>query len=154
MCNCYIYIRIKPSRIRYQGVLKPLSIPEKRWQDISINFIKKLPRSRGFDGLSCINIMVVVDRFSKQAYYISYRSITAQVVADLFYREIFKHYSLPRSIVSDRGTQFVSYFWLVLYRRMGVKAALSTAYYSETDGQTKKINTRIEIYLRIYIFYL
>jgi hypothetical protein len=102
-------MRIKPSRIRYQGVLKPLSIPEKRWQDISIDFIEKLPRSRGFNGLLYINIMVVVDRFSKQAYYISYKSITAQVVADLFYKEIFKYYSLPRSIFSDRETQFVSY---------------------------------------------
>jgi hypothetical protein len=147
-------MRIKPSRIKYQEILKPLSMPEKRWQDISIDFIKKLPRNRGFDGLSCVNIMVVVDRFSKQAHYISYRSITAQVVADLFYKEIFKHYSLPRSIVSDRGTQFVSYFWLALYRRMGVKAALSTAYYSKIDGQTEKINARIETYLRAYIFYL
>ena len=54
-------MRIKPSRIRYQGVLKPLSIPEKRWQDISIDFIEKLPRSRGFDGLSCINIIIVIN---------------------------------------------------------------------------------------------
>jgi glycosylphosphatidylinositol phospholipase D len=98
--------------------------------------------------------MVVVDRFSKQAYYIPCRSITAQVVADLFYREIFKYHNLSRFIVFDRGTQFVSYFWLVLYRRMGVKIALSTAYYSKTDGQTEKINTRMETYLKAYIFYL
>jgi transposase InsO family protein len=129
-------------------------VPEKRWQDISIDFIKKLPRSRGFDGLSYINIIVVVDRLSKQAHYIPCRSITAQVVADLFYREIFKHHSLPRSIISDRGTQFVSYFWLALYRRMGVKAALSTAYHPETDGQTKRINARMETYLKTYMSYL
>jgi hypothetical protein len=85
-------------------------VPEKRWQDILINFIKKLPRSRSFNRLSYINIMVVVDRFNKQAHYIPCRSITAQVITDLFYREIFKYYSLLRSIVSDKGTQFVSYF--------------------------------------------
>jgi transposase InsO family protein len=98
--------------------------------------------------------MVVVDRFSKQAHYIPCRSITAQVVADLFYREIFKHHGLPRSIVSDRGTQFVSYFWLVLYRRIDIKAVLSMAYHPKIDGQTERINTRMETYLRTYIFYL
>jgi hypothetical protein len=76
------------------------------------------------------------------------------MVADLFYREIFKYYNFLRSIVSDRGTQFVSYFWLALYRRMGVKVVLSTAYYSEIDGQTERINTRMETYLKAYISYL
>ena len=40
------------------GKLKPNSVPEKPWQHISVDFITKLPVSKGYD-----SILVVCDRF-------------------------------------------------------------------------------------------
>ena len=42
------------------GVLRPFPVPEKPWEDISMNFVVGLPECEGFDA-----VWVVVDRLSK-----------------------------------------------------------------------------------------
>ena len=71
-----------------------------------------------------------------------------------FYHCVFLHHGLPFTIVSDRGTQFVSYFWLALCDILGIKAQLFTAFHPETDGQTERTNATIEMYLRMYVDFM
>jgi len=40
-----------------------------------------------------------------------------------------------------------------LYKVLGIKRAMSMAYHPQTDGQTKRINQEIEVFLRHYINY-
>src|SRR5712664_4051124 len=47
-------------RGRRQGLLKPLPIPERKWREISIDFIGPLPFSQ-----SCKYMWVIVDRLGK-----------------------------------------------------------------------------------------
>ena len=65
-------------------------------------------------------------------------------------REVYRHRGLPTSIVSDRGTQFVSALWKCLCKRLGVRADYSTAFHPETDGQTERANQDIETKLTAY----
>lgn len=99
-------------------------------------------------------MLVVVDRFSKMSHYIPVSSMTAQATARAFYFNVFRLHGLPNTIVSDRGTQFVSHFWLALCDILGVKATLSTAFHPETDGQTERTNAIIETYWRGFVNYL
>ncbi|KAI0991647.1 hypothetical protein K3495_g16540, partial [Podosphaera aphanis] len=54
------------------------------------------------------------------------------------------------NIVSDRGTQFISSFWRQLSSRLGITLKPSSAFHPETDGQTERVNSGVEQYLRAF----
>jgi hypothetical protein len=148
--NCHTCRRTTPSREARQGVLRPLPVPQRSWQDISMDFITHLEPSQGHDA-----ILVVVDRLTKMKHFIAcHGTCDAEEVARLYTRHVWKIHGLPRTVVSDRGPQFVSAFWKHLNRRLGIKSLLSTAFHPETDGQTERANAILEQYLRAYVSYL
>ena len=63
-------------------------------------------------------------------------------------------HGLPRSIVSDRGGQFVSLFWKALCAYLDIMLRLSSGHHPETDSQTEQENQELEHYLRSYVNYL
>ena len=91
---------------------------------------------------------------SKQAHTILWPKITAKNTVMTFYHCVFLHHDLSFIIVSDWGTQFVSYFWLALCDILGIKAQLFTAFHPETDRQTERTNVTIEMYLRMYVNFM
>jgi len=58
---------------------------------------------------------------------------------------------LPESIILDKGVQFVVGIMRELNNLLGVQTKLSIAYHPQTDGQTKRINQKLEQYLRVFI---
>lgn len=146
--NCRDCCSNKPWRTRYQGLLKPLPVPERVWQELSMDFITDLPESNG-----CTNILVVTDRLTKAVIFEACPNTTTETLVDRFVRSVLRNHGLPRAIVSDRGTQFVSIFWKALCRRLSIEQRLSTAYHPETDGSTERMNQTLEQYLRQFTHY-
>jgi len=88
---------------------------------------------------------VVVDQLSKIAHYIPTTiDVNSKGIARLFLDNIFKLHGLPDSIVSDRGTQFVSIFTRSLTDLLAIQQKVSTAFHPQTDGQTERVNAIIE----------
>ena len=147
--NCQICRRIKAPRDRKNGLLYPLPIPDQRWKDLSMDLITGLPKSKDFNA-----IFTICCRLSKHRLYIPVsdenEGTLARSLAEILLREVYRHHGLPTSIVSNRGTQFVSALWKYLYKRLGIKATYSTAYHPKTDGQTERANQDIETKLRTY----
>ncbi|MBW0530510.1 hypothetical protein O181_070225 [Austropuccinia psidii MF-1] len=111
-----------------------------------MDFITQFPLSNNFD-----SILVVVDRFSKMAIFIpTYGTITALELAQIFISHVFSKHGLPVSIVSDRGSLFVSSFWTNLCQQLKNSRDLSTALHPETNGQTERVNQTLEQYLQMY----
>jgi len=124
----------------------PNSIPEKPWTHISADFITKLPIAQGYN-----SILVVVDRLTKMVHFISTTEKTlAEELARLFRDNVWKLHGLPKSIVSDRGPQFVAGIMWELNRMLGIKSKLSTVFYPQTNGQTERVNQELEQYLRMF----
>ena len=95
-----------------------------------------LRMQRGFD-----SIFVVVDRFSKMAYFIPCQKTSdAMHVANMFFKEFVRLHGLPRSIVSDRDKKFVFHFWRKLLTKMGIDFSFSSYYHPQTDRKTEVVN--------------
>jgi transposase InsO family protein len=56
----------------------------------------------------------------------------------LYIAHILSLHEVPKTIVSDRGPQFVSKFWEELHKSLGTKLLQSLAYHPQTSGQTKE----------------
>ncbi|KAL5713694.1 hypothetical protein ACHQM5_015747 [Ranunculus cassubicifolius] len=142
--ECVICQTSKSEHVPSLGLLQPLPIPQVPWNDISLDFIEGLPISAGKS-----IILVIVDRLSKYAHFFAMKHpIYAQSLATLFLDEVYKLHGLPSTIVSDRGSIFLSQFWSKLFSLLGSHLARTTAYHPQSDGQTERVNQCLETYLR------
>jgi hypothetical protein len=75
-------------------------------------------------------IFVVVDHFSKMAILVSYKkNITSEATAKLFFEQVWVHFGIPQTIVSDWENQFLSTFWSSLSSLMDTKLTKSTTFH-------------------------
>jgi hypothetical protein len=148
--SCDICQRIKDSTRRPAGLLQPLSVPSRRFEQVSLDLITQLPKSKsGYDA-----IVVFIDRLSKFTYFCPTTSnVDAPGVAHLFFSTVWRHHGLPEAIISDRDPRFVGRFWKGLFELCGTKLKMSTAHHPETDGQTERTNRTLEQMLRAYVGY-
>ena len=91
-----------------------------------MDFITHLPvTKRGFDA-----IMVVVDHFSKWSIFIPCKTtIDAVATAHLFFNGVICRFGVPQKIISDCDPSFTSLFWDGLFKLLGCKLNLSSAYH-------------------------
>jgi hypothetical protein len=110
--------RVKDSHLKSVGVLQPLTVPLWTWDDISMDFIVGLPlTARNKDSM-----WVIVDRLTKTAHFIVvHTTYSVQDYAELYVDQIVRLHVNPKTIVSDRGTQFVAHFWERLHEPLGTK---------------------------------
>jgi hypothetical protein len=147
--TCDACQRNKPLQRASAGLLQPLPVPAERWQQVTMDLIIQLPESRGFDA-----IVTFTDRLSKMVHFApTNTSVTASQLADIFVASVFRLHGLPRVIVSDRDTRFTGHFWQAIFKRLGVKLAMSTAHHPQTDGQSERTNRTLEESLRAYVNY-
>ncbi|KDP33197.1 hypothetical protein JCGZ_12719 [Jatropha curcas] len=95
--ECDICQRHKAEHTLSASLLQPLPIPNRIWEEISMDFIDDLPNSKGKTTIS-----VVVDRLSKYAHFIPMtHPYTAVIIAQIFFDNIFKLHGMPLTLVCD-----------------------------------------------------
>lgn len=137
--------QIKAEHQKPVGLLQPMKVSEWKWDEIDMDFIVGLPRSRhGHDA-----IWVITDLLTKVAHFIPVKTTySTQKLARLYLARIVCLHGISKTIVSDRGTQFTSRFWDYLQQALGTQLVFSTAYHPQTGGQTERVNQILEDMLR------
>lgn len=128
------------------GKLRPLPIPKQNFYSISMDFMTGIPKVGNDDA-----VMVIVCRLSKWSAFVPCsKQATAEEVAQLFLDHWVRHRGFPWDIVSDRGLLFQTQFWQHMMRRTGVRLSMTTAWHPQGDGQTERINSILNMYMRAF----
>jgi hypothetical protein len=150
--NCHICKRFKAIRNKYSDLLNLLSISNRSWMNIIMNFVIELSESKEFNA-----ILMIIDRLTKMHHYISCtttkENTSAEKIARLLINHVWKLHELSSTIISNRDSQFVSLVWKTLCKTLKIDVKLSIAFHSETDDQSEIANQKMKRYLRSYCNY-
>ncbi|XP_074297160.1 uncharacterized protein LOC141627849 [Silene latifolia] len=127
-------MRVNGEHKRPQGKVQALEVAEWTWESISMDFIVGLPRSKKGNNM----IWVIVDRLTKPAHFIPMKDTWSKAeLAKAYRKNVLKLYGIPKDIVSDRDSRFISKFWQEMQESLGTKLKMSTVFYHVADGQTE-----------------
>ncbi|GJT97793.1 reverse transcriptase domain-containing protein, partial [Tanacetum coccineum] len=133
--KCLTCAKVKAEHQRPSGLLVQPKIPEWKWDNITMDFVTKLPKSsQGYD-----TIWVIVDRLTKSAIFTPMRETDPlDKLARMYLKEVVTRHGIPVSIICDRDPRFASNFWRSLQNALGTNLDMSTAYHPQTDGQSER----------------
>ncbi|GKD79531.1 putative reverse transcriptase domain-containing protein [Tanacetum coccineum] len=126
------------ARVRHQrplGLLVQPKIPQWKWDNITMDFITKLPKSsQGYD-----TIWVIVDRLTKSVIFVSMRETDPmEKLARMYLKEVVTRHGIPVAIICDGDPRFASNFWRSQQKALGTSLDMSTAYHPQTDGHSER----------------
>ncbi|GJU69721.1 putative reverse transcriptase domain-containing protein [Tanacetum coccineum] len=130
---------------RPSGLLVQPEIPQWKWDNITMDFVTKLPKSsQGYD-----TIWVIVDRLTKSAIFMPMRETDPMdKLARMYLKEVVTKHGIPVLIICDRDPRFASNFWKSLQKALGTSLDMSTAYHPQTDEQSERTIQTLEYMLR------
>jgi hypothetical protein len=133
------------------GLLQPIEPPVQPFDMITIDFITKLPASV-FHGEVYDAILTITDKVSRAVIFAPGKETwDAGQWADVLLKDVVHQWGLPLSIISDRGSVFVSDLWRGLFAKLGTSLLFSTAYHPQTDGQSEATNKYLQTMLRFFV---
>ncbi|GKC73314.1 putative reverse transcriptase domain-containing protein, partial [Tanacetum coccineum] len=143
--KCLTCLRVKAEHQKPSGLLVQPAIPQWKWENITMDFVTKLPRTQSGND----TIWVIVDRLTKSAHFLPMRETDPMdKLARLYLKEVVTRHGIPVSIICDRDPRFASNFWRSFQKAMGTRLDMSTAYHPETDGQSERTIQTLEDMLR------
>ncbi|GKG13327.1 putative reverse transcriptase domain-containing protein [Tanacetum coccineum] len=120
--KCLTCAKVKADHQRPSGLLVQPDIPQWKWDNITMDFIMKLPKlSQGYD-----TIWVIVDRLTKYAIFVLMRETDPlEKLARMYLKEVVTRHGIPVSIICDRDPRFPSDFWRSLQKALGTNLDIS-----------------------------
>jgi hypothetical protein len=114
--KCLICSKVKDEHQRPLGLLQQPEIPTWKWENITMDFVTKLPKSpNGYD-----TIWVFVDRLTKFVHFIQIiEDYKMEKLTRLYIKEIVSRHGVPVSIKSDRDSRFTSRFYQSMKKALG-----------------------------------
>ncbi|GKB99938.1 putative reverse transcriptase domain-containing protein [Tanacetum coccineum] len=108
--KCLTCAKVKAKHQRSLGLLVQPEIPQKKWDNITMDFITKLPKE--------------TDPMEK--------------LARMYLKEVVTRHGIPFLIICDRDLRFASNFWRSLQKALGMNLDMSTAFHPQTNGQSER----------------
>jgi len=149
VASCPTCQSVRPRASYPDGLLNPHAIPQRNWQDVSVDFVTGLPlTTQGNDAF-----VTFTCKLSKMVHLVpmNFGDSSAQAVARIYFDVVWRQHGAPMKIVCDRDPRFQDSFWRELMRLMGVRVASTTPYNPRSDGQAEHTNRVVEDMLRSFV---
>ena len=128
-----------------RAYLHPHELATSPFQVIGMDFLGPItPKSTNGNSY----IMVMTDYFSKWIEAVALPDTTATTTADCFYKHIILRHGPPKTIISDRGTNFTSKLFRSFCKTLNIEQRLTTAYNPASNGETERFNRTLTTMLR------
>lgn len=145
--HCHTCQTAKQGKTVRQGLLQPLSIPDRPWWSISVDFVTGLPETKqGYDA-----ILTIVDRLTRLVHLVpTTTTCDAIEFAQHIKQHVISKHGCPADIVTDRGSIFTGKFWTSVCHLLQMHMSMSTAFHPQSDGSTEIVNKLAEQVLRCH----
>ena len=127
--------------------LTPLETPSDTFERLHMDILTNLPKTK--EGYN--HILLVVDYFSKFPFIFPLKTQTAEEIADVLYNKVITYIGAPKSLLSDRGQNFLSGIVKILCKYLNIKQYRTSAYHPMTNSACERTNSVIAQMLRMYV---
>ena len=122
--KCLTCQQVKVEQQVLIGMLNPLSIPQWKWDNITMDFVSGFPLTQQKHDF----VWVIVDKLTKLAHFIPVRMDYSMDRLVELYVDVRLH-GVSLSIVSDRDPRFTSRLWKELQLALGTRLNFSTTFH-------------------------
>jgi hypothetical protein len=146
--NCHTCRRFKAARDKYQRLLNSLSMLERSWIDMTLDFVTNLLDNKEYNV-----IFMMINRLNKMHHYISCiideNETRTKKTIKLFIQHVWKLHELLITMIFDRDSQFIFLIWNTICKMLKIKTKLFIAFHFETNEQSEIFNQK---WKNIYVF--
>nr|GEZ52322.1 reverse transcriptase domain-containing protein [Tanacetum cinerariifolium] len=147
--KCLTYAKVKAECQKPSGLLVQHVIPVWKWENITMDFVTKLPKTSSGQNTIC----VIVDRLTKSAHFLPMKETDSmEKLTRQYLKEVVSRHGVPILIISDRDSKLTSHFWRSFNEALGTQLDMSTAYHPQTDGQKFSYNNSYHTSIKATLF--
>ncbi|CAM4612755.1 unnamed protein product [Leuciscus chuanchicus] len=126
--------------------LCPLPLMQVPFERIGMDLIGPLERSARGHRFA----LVLVDYATRYPEAVPLRTISAKSVASALF-QLISRVGIPKEILTDQGTAFMSRTIRELYELLGIKSIRTSVYHPQTDGLVERFNRTLKTMIRKFV---
>ena len=128
------------------------SVSKFKWIDFIMNFVTNFSENKTWNKTKYDVIFVVMNHLIKMTHYIFViKIVIAENFVEILIREIIRFHEFSSSITTNRNSIFISKYHDALCYVLKIKFKFFTIYHFQTNDQTKRQNSIIKQYLKIFV---
>jgi len=134
IANCHSCAR-RNTKSNIRMKLKSIP-PGGPWEKLGIDLVGPLPVSKNGNKY----ILVCCDYLTKWPEAFPMPKPDAENTANIIIKGIITRFGLPKAIITDRGSNFLSELMQYIYQRLNIKKRTTTAYHPQSNGLVERLN--------------
>ena len=145
IAHCDVCQRRRPGPVLTQGNTQSIQ-PTKPWEIIGIDFVGPLPTQPDGSKFIC----VLIDWFTGWPEAFATSGHSAEEVLTILVQEVFPRYGVPKTLVSDNASEFMSNICQQLLNRYNIEHRTTTYYHPQGNSPTERFNRFLKAHLNPY----